>query len=139
MTILQKYMTGKNADAPLFCNLYRKKDEAMTTTTYSREIKKTQEEHGLEKFTPYQIRHANGTWVSTILDRDHARAQLGHTTEKTTGIYDHADAAKQEAVIEKRKAVGSLIGDVFDYIDVPTKPTTEPSHPHIIKFPSNSP
>ena len=63
-----------------------------------------------------------------------ARAQLGHATEKTTGIYDHADAAKQAEVIAKRKAVGSLIGDVFDYIDVPS-PTTEPSHPHIIKFP----
>ena len=138
MTILQKYMTDKNADDFLFCNLRRYKNKAITTQTYSSTIKKTQEEHDLEKFTPYQIRHANGTWVSTILDRDHARAQLGHTTEKTTGIYDHADAAKQEAVIEKRKAVGSLIGDVFDYIDVPTKPTTEPSYPHIIKFPSNS-
>jgi len=135
MAILQKYMIGKNADDFLFCNLRRYKNKAISPATYGRSLKKTQEAHGLEKFTPYQIRHANGTWVSTILDCDHARAQLGHTTEKTTGIYDHADAVKQAEVIEKRKAVGSLIGDVFDFIDVPPKQTTDTFHPHIIKFP----
>ena len=139
MAILEKYMTGKKADDYLFYNLYNKKSLHISPATYGRYLKKTQEEHGLERFTPYQIRHANGTWISEVLDRDHARAQLGHTTEKMTARYDHSDTKKQKAVIEKRKAVGTLIGDAFEFIAVPPKTvSTAPSYPHVISFPRNS-
>jgi len=136
MAILQKYLPGKNAHDPVFCNLHRRKSSAISENRFAKIIRETQEKHGLERFTPYQVRHTNGTWIGTILDRDHARAQLGHTTEKTTGIYVHVDEAKQEAIIEKRKAVGSLLGDVFPLIGVPQgSPTPTPTYPHIIKFP----
>ena len=69
-----------------------------------------------------------------MLGRDHARAQLGHSTEQMTARYDNSDAKKQMAVIEKRKAVGSLIGNVFDFIDVPTKEAPADSYPNMIPF-----
>jgi len=133
-TILEKYLMGKKIDDFFFRNLRKKKTLPISPPTYGRYVKKTQEAHGLEKFTPYQVRHANGTWISAVLDRDHARAQLGHSSEQMTERYDHADAKKQMAVIEKRKAVGSLIGNVFDFIDVPSKEAPADSHPNIIPF-----
>ena len=133
-TILEKYLRGKKDGESLFCNLYRYKNKAISPEKYAEHIRKTQKKHGLERFTPYQLRHANGTWISEVLGRDHARAQLGHSSEQMTERYDHADAKKQMAVIEKRKAVGSLIGNVFDFIDVPSKEAPADSHPNIIPF-----
>jgi integrase len=110
--ILKKYMDGKEGDAPLFCNLQKRRGRAISVERYGRILAETIETHGLPKFTPYQIRHTNGTWISDVLDRDHARAQLGHSSVKTTGIYDHSDSVVkadielQKAILLKRKEVG---------------------------------
>jgi integrase len=109
LAIIGKYLPGKGEQRYLFCNLLRFKDKPITTATFGRVIAEAIETHGLNKFTPYQIRHTNATWVSKHLDRDHARAQMGHTTEAMTQKYDHADVEKARAVIEKRKSVGYVL------------------------------
>ena len=104
--VLAKYLDGKPAESPVFCNLLRKKEKPITTASYSRMIAETIKKHKLGKFTPYQLRHSNCTWISRVIDKDHARAQLGHTTTAMTEIYDHSDIDKQKAVIAKRREVG---------------------------------
>jgi integrase len=109
--ILEKYLTGKKPDAPIFCNLYRFKSHAMKPRTFGQYIKEAIDAHGLEKFTAYQLRHAHATWCGEHLDEDHARARLGHASAAMTRKYNHSDIQKQIAVLEKRKAVGSPIGN----------------------------
>ena len=128
--ILEKYLAGKKENDPVFCNLHRYKNRAISERSYSDTIKETQKKHGLEKFTPYQVRHTNGTWIGEVLDIDHARAQLGHTSTQTTKRYVHADTQKQLAVLEKRKAVGSAIGNAFEFIGQP--PSTALHHPALL-------
>jgi len=47
--------------------------------------------------------------VSEVLDSDHARAQLGHSSVFMTARYDHSEVKKQKAVLQKRKEVGCAI------------------------------
>ena len=108
--ILGKYLTGKEADQPVFCNILKRKWKSITPETYGRRIKAAIDSYRLGKFVPYQLRHTNATWISDVLSDDHARAQLGHSSINTTKIYIKADIKKQRAVIEKRKAVGNVIG-----------------------------
>ena len=109
LAIIQKYLPGKGEQAYLFCNLYRYKDKPIDVGKFSKIIADAIKEHGLNKFVPYQIRHTNATWVSKMFDRDHARAQMGHTSEAITQKYDHSDGEKQKAVLQKRKAVGYVL------------------------------
>ena len=122
LAIIQKYLPGKGEHKYLFCNLERFKETPLTTATFGRFISKAIKKHGLNKFTPYQIRHTNATWVSKMLDRDHARAQMGHTTEAMTQKYDHADSEKKKAVLVKRKSAGYVLSPkvIARYGNAPT-------------------
>jgi len=83
--ILKKYLPNTNDQTPhLFRNLQRYKNKPMSVATYRQKIAETIQENGLKKFTPYQLRHTNATWISKMLDRDHAGAQMGHTSPAMT-------------------------------------------------------
>ena len=108
--ILNKYLPNTDEQTPhVFRNLQLYRNKAMTPGTYSRILAKIIKKYGLKKFTPYQIRHTNATWVSKTLDRDHARAQMGHTSETMTRKYDHSTDEKQKAVLEVRKTAGCVL------------------------------
>jgi integrase len=109
MAIIRKYLPGTGEQGYLFCNLTRFRDKPINERVFSHFIANAIKAHGLNKFTPYQVRHTNATWVSKMLDRDHARAQMGHTTEAMTQKYDHADGYKKKAVLQKRKTAGYVL------------------------------
>jgi integrase len=99
--ILSKYVTNIDDNAPIFQNSKKKE---LSRAEYGRKIKKAIEKNGLKKFIPYQIRHTAITKVSLNHNRDTARAVAGHTTEKMTARYDHADLEKALKVVRERNA-----------------------------------
>ena len=55
-------------------------------------------------WTPYQLRHTNATEISRTVGKDEARAQLAHTSVRTTEIYDHSDLKIREELARNRKS-----------------------------------
>lgn len=60
----------------------------------------------IEPWTPYQLRHAAATFLSLLMDENAAATALGHSSTKTTRIYDHSAVAKVEKFIQERDKAG---------------------------------
>jgi integrase len=96
--IIKKYLS-EEPEKYIFLN---KKGNPYTGTWLSRLIREKINKNNLPKFTAYQLRHTKLTEVSVNHGRDIARAVAGHSTEITTGIYDHADISKFKMVVDSR-------------------------------------
>ena len=94
--ILQKYMPD---DPNQFFFLTRRKTP-VSVAVLGRNIKRAIEKNGLEKFTPYQIRHTIATWINGNFDEKHAQEFLGHTTPEMTRNYIHDKTDKIQRVAE---------------------------------------
>jgi integrase len=91
--ILQSSMPGVPDE---YCFLTRKKTP-WDKDSYRRHITRTCEKHGIEKWTPYQLRHTALQAVRDAAGAEAAQALAGHSRLDTTEIY--AKASLERAVI----------------------------------------
>lgn len=77
--------------------------ESYTTQSYCRAIRYVTRKHGIEDWTPNQLRHLVATIVEVELGREDARCVLGHTSPTTTAIY-------AESVERAATALSQLLG-----------------------------
>ena len=90
--VLGRYLTG----APDELCFRNKKGTPWDKDSYRRHITRANKKHGLEHWTPYQLRHTAAQQVRDILGIESAAALLGHSRLSTTEIY--AKANSQQAI-----------------------------------------
>jgi integrase len=112
--ILKRYLSGKTADMHVFLH---SRNLPFTSCRFSQTLQKIIKRNGLPKFTPYQLRHTALTGISAAHGRDAARAVAGHSSIKTTAIYDHSDILKAKKVIASRQKM--VVGGSFPVPDRP--------------------
>jgi integrase len=88
--VLGKYLAG---DANEFC-FRTVKGSPWNKDSYRRHITRANKKHGLEHWTPYQLRHTAAQQVRDILGVEKAAALLGHSRLSTTEIYAKANASQ---------------------------------------------
>ena len=76
----------------------RKPGKQYTTQSYSKAIKRVCEVHGIEHWSPNQLRHTATTEARNELGLEHAAARAGHKDLETTLIYaKRSDELRKEA------------------------------------------
>ena len=74
--------------------LFEREGKPILPGSYRNAITRTNKRFGLKNWKPNQIRHSFATRISEKYDRRTASILLGHSSERTTEIYDHADFRK---------------------------------------------
>ncbi|MCL2743085.1 MAG: tyrosine-type recombinase/integrase, partial [Planctomycetaceae bacterium] len=106
--IIQKYLDTDAPQRPVFLT---KRGKQYSSKSYSQMVKKAIDRNELHKFVPTQLRHTGLTNTSIEHGRDVARSLAGHTSEKTTAIYDHGDFEKaMNAVLIRNKQYQRFAG-----------------------------
>jgi integrase len=95
----QGHRVGTNRKA----NPKRKPGEKFNKDTLNRAVRRACEKAGVERWTPYQLRHTAATAVAEAIGIDKARALLSHTSLKMTERYVH-QAQDEARAIEAAKA-----------------------------------
>ena len=72
-----------------------------TTESYGRAIRRACEAHGIQPWSPNQLRHAAATRIRRTHGLEAARVLLGHTSAATTEIYAEADQAKATQIMKE--------------------------------------
>ncbi|MBQ9456181.1 MAG: tyrosine-type recombinase/integrase [Thermoguttaceae bacterium] len=131
ISILEAHANGKKPDEPLFspqaswCERAERLGQPkpkkharigamFTKDSYARHISRAIEQANeqaerdgtpealIQRWTPYQLRHAAATFISLLMDQAAAATALGHASTQTTRIYDHSAVEKTLRFIKER-------------------------------------
>ena len=75
-----------------------------TSDSYRRAIQRVCEKHGIERWSPYQLRKSAATAIRAALDVEHAASILGHSSSIVT--QDHYAAADQKRAVDAARRLG---------------------------------
>ena len=76
-------------------------NEEYTRYSYRKAVVDACERAGIEKWTPYRLRHNFATQVASEYGKEAAQLLLGHTSSKTTEIYIHENIEKLKELTRK--------------------------------------